>query len=566
MPALAWHIAGALLVVAMLLQYPSTADAAERRLALVIGNNNYSNLRSLGRSIADAHAIAQRLQLLQFEVIYRENADQATMQQALDKFSRELSPDDVAVFYFSGHGAQAASGINYLLSTDTSREDQGIVLTSALEKITRQKPRFALAIIDACRLNPLIPHTRSSDTTEHDGLAAVNPATGMMVIYSAGANQPALDDLGSGDTDQNGLFAREFLKYMTRPGLSISEMMKQVKQSVSAQARAVGFSQMPALYDESTGSFYFVPPGQQAGVAPPLSVTPLNPRPAVDELWDKGIAVSREKNYGEALRWFREAAAGGHPKSMSMIGNFYERGLGVPRDYVEASQWYREAAAKGDATAMHNLGYYYSNGMGVPKDYSEAMQWYLRAVNAGSIVALGRMGNMYKSGWGVPQDYPEAFHWFRKAADAGLVDAMYQVGYFYANGMGVPRDLEKARLWMEKAEAGGSPHAKTWFIYNPRAPKPPPKVSGPTDNSWLLNPRALPLIQQAQAAHRRGECEIGRARIIELGAILGHDIIENSRYDTPEQSKMRNNIAAIIDQNMKCKFFQKMQERNNLKR
>ena len=228
----------------------SAANAAERRLALVIGNKNYSYLRSLGTSIADARAIAQNLQSLQFKVIYRENADQATMRQALDEFSRELSPDDVAVFYFSGHGAQAASGINYLLPTDTSREDQGIVLTAALEKITRKRPRFALAIIDACRLNPLTPHTRSPDNSSHDGLAAINPAAGMMIIYSAGVNQPALDDLGSGDTDQNGLFSRWFLKYMMQPGVSISEIMNQVRQSVSAQARAFGLSQMPALYDE----------------------------------------------------------------------------------------------------------------------------------------------------------------------------------------------------------------------------------------------------------------------------------------------------------------------------
>ena len=485
------------------------------------------------------------------------------MKQALEEFGRELSPDDIAVFYFSGHGAQAASGINYLLPTDTSREDQGIVLTTALEKITRKRPRFALAIIDACRLNPLTPHTRSSDNSSHDGLAAINPAAGMMIIYSAGVNQPALDDLGSGDTDQNGLFARWFLKYMMQPGVPISEIMNQVRRSVSAQARAFGLSQMPALYDKSTGSFYFVPPGQQAGLASPPFVASSIPRSTDDERWSRGVAALKEKNYGEALRWFRDAAAGGNPKALSMIGNLYERGLGVPRDYIEASQWYRQAASRGEATAMHNLGYYYQTGMGVPKDYSEAMQWYLRAVDAGHVLALGRVGNMYKGGWGVPQDYAEALRWFRRAADTGNADAMYQVGYFYENGMGTRRDLATARSWMEKAEAGGSPHAKTWFIYHPREPKPLPRESAPTDNSWLLNPRALPLIRQAEEAHSRGECEIGRARIIEMGAILGHNIIDNAGSDTPEQSRVRNNIAAVILQNDRCKFLQKMRNRND---
>ena len=60
-----------------------------------------------------------------------------------------------------------------------------------------------------------------------------------MVIYSAGINETALDRLSPRDTDPNGLFTREFLKYLRQPGLRVDDMLKQVRGAgLTAPCRA----------------------------------------------------------------------------------------------------------------------------------------------------------------------------------------------------------------------------------------------------------------------------------------------------------------------------------------
>ena len=50
------------------------------------------------------------------------------------------------------------------------------------------------------------------------------------------------------------------------------------------------------------------------------------------------------------------------------IGALYARGQGVPMDYGEAIKWFRRAAAQGNADAANWLGNFYANGLGVAKD------------------------------------------------------------------------------------------------------------------------------------------------------------------------------------------------------
>ena len=49
-------------------------------------------------------------------------------------------------------------------------------------------------------------------------------------------------------------------------------------------------------------------------------------------------------------------------RAQNNLGLMYENGLGVPKDYDEAVKWYRLAAAQGDALAQNNLGWMYDNG------------------------------------------------------------------------------------------------------------------------------------------------------------------------------------------------------------
>lgn len=54
-------------------------------------------------------------------------------------------------------------------------------------------------------------------------------------------------------------------------------------------------------------------------------------------LYEAGFAHVR--NYPEALRWYRSAAAQGDPNAQFKLGTMYEFGFGVKRDEVRALMW-----------------------------------------------------------------------------------------------------------------------------------------------------------------------------------------------------------------------------------
>jgi len=66
--------------------------------------------------------------------------------------------------------------------------------------------------------------------------------------------------------------------------------------------------------------------------------------------------VGAEKNYGEAIRWYRRAANAGHSGAQNNLGSMYGRGLGVAQNDVEAMKWYLRAAADGHPAAQFNAG------------------------------------------------------------------------------------------------------------------------------------------------------------------------------------------------------------------
>ena len=258
---------------------PTGAGGSERRVALVIGNNAYQHVTPLKNSVADAVAFKRELEARGFAVVYRENAGRRAMNDAVEEFLGKLSTDAVSVIFYSGHGVQINSA-NFMVPTDLQAEKEadvandGIDLGRVLDRVAQTQAKFTLAVIDACRNNPFQGSGRAIGGSK--GLAAPSGnASGVMVVYSAGANQQALDRLGGNDTNPNGLFTREFLKAMRIPGLKVQDAVNSVKMAVIEQAKAVGHVQTPAIYDQSVGTFVFTPgdgpmqgPGAMASQAP----------------------------------------------------------------------------------------------------------------------------------------------------------------------------------------------------------------------------------------------------------------------------------------------------------
>lgn len=263
MTEMASWLSAALCAFALLL-----GEAHAARLALVMGNDSYAGVERLRNARADARAVAEALRQAGFAVEVAEDQDRAGMNRTLRRFRQKLGNGDDVVFFYAGHGVEL-SGSNYLLPVDIKADDEeqvrddAIALQEVLDALRERRPRFTLAIVDACRDNPLKAVGRNLGER---GLKPVTAATGQMVIYSAGAGQKALDRLGDEDRASNGVFTRVFVREMLRSEEPVQTTMSRVRREVSRLAASVGREQVPALYDQSVGEFQFLGGGKREAV------------------------------------------------------------------------------------------------------------------------------------------------------------------------------------------------------------------------------------------------------------------------------------------------------------
>jgi uncharacterized caspase-like protein len=253
--------------------------AQAKRIALVIGNDTYQSVPVLKNARADARALAKALTANGFEVTLHTDLTDKAMKEAMRSFKAGVKGGDDALFYFSGHGVQIGAA-NYLLPIDINDsnaeqvKDDALPLQRVLDDLQEQKARFTLAIVDACRDNPFAARGK---TIGGKGLMPIHPATGQMVLYAAGAGQQALDRLHPQDRDPNGVFTRVLLKEIDQPGVPVDRVLRKVRDQVVALTSRVKHEQVPALYDQTIGEFYFKRGTPVASLAPSLPAGPAAP-------------------------------------------------------------------------------------------------------------------------------------------------------------------------------------------------------------------------------------------------------------------------------------------------
>lgn len=127
------------------------------------------------------------------------------------------------------------------------------------------------------------------------------------------------------------------------------------------------------------------------------------------------------KRIGWTIEYYKNriAAEFGSAIAQTMVGVAYVTELGAEKNYPEAIKWFRRAANQGDAVGARDLGNCYYDGYGVRKDNSEAIKWWNRAASKGDSKAMLTLGQAYELGEGVRQDYSQAKEWYGKSCDNG---------------------------------------------------------------------------------------------------------------------------------------------------
>jgi hypothetical protein len=255
-------------IIAAYLALACAPAHAEKRVALVIGNDRYSSLSSaeqLQKAVNDARSIGTTLKQIGFEVVSGENLGRQALLARLDEAAQRLSPGDTAFFFFSGHGI-AVDGTNYILPADVPTVAAGQIasLTGAAireEDITSRFLRagalVTVVVLDACRNNPFASSGTKGIGGEK-GLAPHEPPSGVFTLYAASRGETALDRLYDADRDPNSVFTRALLPALTRPGLDLPGLALEVRKEVTRLAHSVNHTQRPAYYDETSGDRIFL--------------------------------------------------------------------------------------------------------------------------------------------------------------------------------------------------------------------------------------------------------------------------------------------------------------------
>ncbi|WP_246093928.1 MULTISPECIES: caspase family protein [Mesorhizobium] len=235
------------LLLALLLMLMTTATAvAERRVALVIADDDYRLIRPLANPVHDGEAMGAALKTLGFEVVLETNRDLRRMRRALDDFREDAKGADVALVYFSGHGVEI-SGDNRLLPVDADAssldalEKTSLPLEEVRDAVVATA-KVGLIMLDACRSDPFsgtVSEGRGATSLAKDVVEKVRPGLGrtgraenILFAFSAAPGETAADGTG-----QNSPFTTALTKYLGTDGLEIRSVLTLVQQEVYDQSR-----------------------------------------------------------------------------------------------------------------------------------------------------------------------------------------------------------------------------------------------------------------------------------------------------------------------------------------
>jgi len=188
-------------------------------------------------------------------VVERKNLRAGEIKEAIQQFNDSLGEKDVAVFFFSGHGAQI-HGVNYLIPAffDGIRESEIKSETYNLQELVDQlegRKGISIAFLDACRSgdNIIRDLTRGPKIV---GLAAPELTEGLLVEFATSGGHVAYDG------DGHGAFTSALLRHLGTPNEPVEVTMKAVAKEVRDETKnRKDDEQVPYAYGRIIDDFCF---------------------------------------------------------------------------------------------------------------------------------------------------------------------------------------------------------------------------------------------------------------------------------------------------------------------
>jgi len=234
---------------------------------------------------------------------------------------------------------------------------------------------------------------------------------------------------------------------------------------------ALGLIVAPKLMAQSTIP-PLTPPNTQSETTPELTQEQINSRISgtSPEEENKIAKVSKsDLAYGAfqrgyyltAFEYALPLAKLGDPAAQTLIGELYEKGLGIKLDKKEATLWFKFAAQNGSREAQFSYALKLLEGKYVPQDKKAARELLKQAADAGHSVAQFNYAQIIVDERPTSRGFEIALGYYEKAAASGVADAYFAMAQIYARGIGAKGPDEiKARELLVKAARNGVDNAQ----------------------------------------------------------------------------------------------------------
>ncbi|MEM1138155.1 MAG: caspase family protein, partial [Bacteroidota bacterium] len=219
----------------------------EKRLALVIANEDYSNIPKLDGPINETKQLVEVLKTLDFEVLDYYNVDQQDLFKVINFFQEEIADHNVIFFYFSGHAIQLGDE-NFILPVNVSPfvdKTETIALQEISANMNEANKHTNIIVLDACRSIPQEINSRKSVFSNQLLIdPVVDVPSGSFFAFATSSGEEAV----------GGIYTPALTEKLKEPMLDIENVFKQVRFEVKRKTNGL---QIPEEKSSLIGKFIF---------------------------------------------------------------------------------------------------------------------------------------------------------------------------------------------------------------------------------------------------------------------------------------------------------------------
>ena len=222
-----------------------------KRIALCIGNNDYTELSRLSCAVGDATNVSELLSEMGFEISLHCNLARKQMLKCIWDFCDSLDDYDLGLLYYAGHGFNCDSD-NILAPIDLSIQNhpaqtrlESVPLSEVLAAMGKSVNTTKVIILDSCREN------MGYRGAFRDFSPMIAPK-GSIIAFSTSPGQTARENTTSG----HGKYTEALLRYIGLPRVPIETVFKKVREQLVVET---GGGQIPWEHTSLIGDVYLNP-------------------------------------------------------------------------------------------------------------------------------------------------------------------------------------------------------------------------------------------------------------------------------------------------------------------